>query len=89
LHETKPITEYRRDSRGYWRSCCNPCQAAANAEWKARNRAAYLDGKGGFAMWDLMAAASPRHSYGHGCDEALRASSVADTFVTSALDEAG
>lgn len=41
--ETKPTTEYRRDSRGYWRSWCNPCQLAATREWKARNRDALLE----------------------------------------------
>lgn len=36
--QTKPISEFRRDSRGFWRSWCNPCQLAATREWKARHR---------------------------------------------------
>ena len=41
--ERKPTADsFRRDSRGYWRSWCNPCQLEATREWRARNRDALL-----------------------------------------------
>jgi hypothetical protein len=35
--EVLPLTEFRRDSRGYWRSHCRTCMKAANQEWRARH----------------------------------------------------
>jgi hypothetical protein len=36
--EVLPLTEFRRDSRGYWRSHCKGCALAVTQEWRARHQ---------------------------------------------------
>jgi hypothetical protein len=40
-----PVEAFGRDSRGYWRSRCRPCAAAASAEWQAQHRDVLLGRK--------------------------------------------
>ena len=37
-----PVDRFRRDSRGYVRSHCNPCALEVTRQWRARNREALL-----------------------------------------------
>lgn len=37
--ESKPLDDFRLDSRGYFRSHCKPCALEVTNEWRARRRA--------------------------------------------------
>ena len=41
--EPRPLEAFRRDSRGYLRSHCNPCALAVTREWRAAHRDELLE----------------------------------------------